>query len=283
LTKQSNIAPTEKQNEDLLLRRFKLMDEFVQDLRQQNIKAGVDSAKGVMKQFIPWSDFVQRKIKYQGWLDTVTNPNKPGKFYTIKDLKRTEDLPEDTISEHEGKSYPYRKLNALYKIKDKRGRLYLLRHEDWYGLDSAGEERMISVNDLDYWVKVNVRKERIPKDPKILVSSIVDNKRLDPLGEKVWLTPYSRERVDEFLTYSIPNEGEEESKAGTRSGTSLILQKEGQHGTTVSYEDFIAEDFDGTLKRANQPAPTFKVDKDFMKRLGSAGENDPNVTAAPYK
>jgi hypothetical protein len=289
LTKQQASAETnpvtdqEKQDRDLLLRRFELMDEFVANLRRENMKAGVDEDKGVMKQFIPWSDdFVQRKIKYQGWLDACTNPNRGNSFYTISDLKRAEKIPLDMISEHEEKIYPYRRLDALYKVKDK-GKLYLLRHETWFGLDLAGEEKSISVNDLDYWVKPSVKYEYIPKDPalpdgqKIRVGSIQNNKRLDPVGERQWLTPYSKEKVDEFLSYG--NISEDESKAAT----ALILSKDG-HKTTVSYQDFVSdEDFDNVYKHSRDPAPAFKVDKDFMKRLGSAGNEDPNVSAAPYK
>jgi hypothetical protein len=264
MTKQTQAAPEEKPTTELLLRRFKLMDEFVENLKQQNIKAGVDVEKNVMKQFVPWSDFVQRKIKYQGWIDSCTNPKKPGKFYTISDLKKAEKIPEDMISDHEDKKYPYRKLDSLYKIKTKDGKLWLMRYESWYGLDSAGEEKNISVNDLDYWVKPNVRYEYVPKDPEnpnglsIRVGIIHDNKRLDPLGDRVYLTPYSKEKVDEFLRYGI---------TGKEEGTTFIIQKEDGHSTTVSYDEFIAEDFDTTFKRINKPEPTGQEESFISKRV----------------
>jgi hypothetical protein len=277
MTKQTQASPEEKPSPELLLRRFKLMDEFVENLKQQNIKAGIDPK--VMKGFVPWSDFVIRKISYQGWIDACTNPRKPGKFYTISDLKKAEKIPEDFISEHEEKKYPYRKLDSLYKIKSKDGKLWLMRYESWYGLDSAGEEKNISVNDLDYWVKPNVRYEYIPKDPEnpnglsIRVGIINDNKRLDPLGERVYLTPYSLEKVDEYLRYGSINK--EEPKAGT----TLILQKEDGHSTTVSYDEFIADDFDNTFKRINTAAPTFK---DFYKDLTSMADKETAKKEDPY-
>jgi hypothetical protein len=50
MTKQAPEEPEEKQTIDLLLRRYKIMDEIVEKLRQENIKAGVEDNDNVMKQ-----------------------------------------------------------------------------------------------------------------------------------------------------------------------------------------------------------------------------------------
>jgi hypothetical protein len=44
MTNKQTHAPTEeKPSAELLRRRFKLMDEFVESIRKDNVKAGVDS------------------------------------------------------------------------------------------------------------------------------------------------------------------------------------------------------------------------------------------------
>jgi hypothetical protein len=148
-----------------------------------------------------------------------------------------------------------------------------MRYESWYGLDSAGEEIMKSVNDLDFYTLPSVRYEYVPKDPKnpngpsIRVGSIIDNHGLDPLGDRVYITPYSKTLVDQYLRY------------GKEEGTTFILQKEDGHSTTVSYEEFISEDFDTTFKRINKPEPTFK---DFYKDLTNMAEKDKTKKEDPY-
>jgi hypothetical protein len=200
MTKQANEEHEEKQTIDLLLRRYKIMDELVEKVKQDNIRAGVEDNPNVMKQFLPWTDFVQRRIKYNGWISAVTNP-KNGKFNDVKYLRRRELIEEDQAVEHESKTYPYRKLDSLYRIKTPDGKQYLMRLEGWYGLDMNGEEKRISVNEIDFYVKPTVRYDRIPKDPKepngpsIRVGSIVPNNGGDAVGEKVYLTPYSIEKV----------------------------------------------------------------------------------------
>src|SRR5215208_833644 len=154
---QSHAAPEEKekekQNQELLFRRFKLMDDIVDSVRKANINAGLDSK--VMNSFIDRPEPFKKK-KYQLWISAVTNPKKPGKFWQISDLKAADLIPEEEENEHEGKTYPYRRLNSLMKVKTSDGKLFLQRHEMWYGLTKAGQELSISVNDLDYIVKPKV-------------------------------------------------------------------------------------------------------------------------------
>ena len=45
-----------------------------------------------------------KRKNYLNWLAKVTN-KKTGRFNQIKDLKARELIPEDEISEHEGKTY----------------------------------------------------------------------------------------------------------------------------------------------------------------------------------
>ena len=61
------------------------------------------------------------------------------------------DVPESRLAQLEGKEYPYRKLDSIMKVKTADGKLWIHRHETWYGLTKAGKELHTSVNNLDYW------------------------------------------------------------------------------------------------------------------------------------
>jgi hypothetical protein len=113
--------------------------------------------------YIHYSREPAEKKNYLNWLKAVTNPKKSGfVFNQIADLKARDLIPEDEISEHEVKTYPYRRLDSLFKVKTTDCKLWLMRFETWFGLDPAGQEKHISVNDLDYYRKPVVTYERIP-------------------------------------------------------------------------------------------------------------------------
>jgi|SRR5918999_2234149 ribonucleotide reductase beta subunit family protein with ferritin-like domain len=100
--KQTHAPPEEKPSVELLLRRFKLMDEFVADVRKKNIEAGLDPK--LMGYYIHWrGDETMQRKKYDYWLSKVTN-KKTGKFNQVADLKARELIPEDEISEHLNRS-----------------------------------------------------------------------------------------------------------------------------------------------------------------------------------
>lgn len=218
------------------------------------------------------------KRPYDRWIAAVTNPKKPGKFWQIADLKAAEHIPQDEENEHEGKTYPYRRLNSLMKVKIADGNLWLRRHETWFGLTKAGQEFSISVNNLDYYVKPAVTWEYIPKDPQnkegpsIRVGSIKTYYNVEQPGQpRTYLTPYSKEKVDEFLTYAagpLDNHG---------NGTSLVLIKEGvTNPVGATYEQFISEeDFDTLFENIRKPAPEFKdFLNDMKKQAKKAAEAD---------
>ena len=70
MTKQAHAAPEEKPSTELLLRRFKLMDEIVADVRKANIEAGLDPK--YMGYYIHWrGDETMEKKKYLNWLGKV--------------------------------------------------------------------------------------------------------------------------------------------------------------------------------------------------------------------
>jgi hypothetical protein len=93
------------------------MDEIVEEVRKKNIEAGLDPK--YMGYYIHWRvDETMEKKRYVYWLSKVTN-KRTGRFNQVADLKARELIPEDEENENEGKTYPYRKLNSLMKVKTK--------------------------------------------------------------------------------------------------------------------------------------------------------------------
>jgi hypothetical protein len=237
------------------------MESVVDKVRKANIDAGVDPK--VMKSFIKWEEPFMKK-HYREWLSAVTNP-RTGKFWQIQKLIDEGIIPED--EEYEPREYPYRKLNSLMKVSH-NGQLFIQRNEMWTGLTKAGQEFSISVNDLDYYVKPTVTYEYTPKDPSIpdgpsirvgIIKGWASGNEPYP-GNRIYLTPYSKERVDECLKYAT-TEGDP---------TSLLLVKPGINPCSVTYEQFISEeDFDSTFERIRRPVPTFN---DFFRDLKTKEE-----------
>ena len=215
------------------------MDEIVAEVRKKNVESGLDPK--LMSYYIIYdSDDTPEKKKYLNWIAKVTN-KKTGKFNQVADLKARELIPEEELSEHEGKTYPYRRLDSLTKVKTYDGNLWLLRQETWFGLDAAGQEQHTSVVDLVYYKKPAVPRE--PDGPSIRVGKIITHMvyTAEQPGPKTYLTPYSKELADQFLKYGSP-------KDNHGNGTALILEKENvSHPVSATYEQFLSEDFDGTF------------------------------------
>jgi hypothetical protein len=77
MTKQQQATAGEKPTVDLLRRRFKLMDEYIESIRKDNINAGVDSK--YLGSLIQWrgDEFIERKI-VENVIAKATDKKKPG-------------------------------------------------------------------------------------------------------------------------------------------------------------------------------------------------------------
>jgi hypothetical protein len=273
MTKQTIATPEEKPTPELLLRRFKLMQQFIDKVKQTNLDAGLD--RKYASYYLDYPEPFE-KTRYEKWLAAVTNPKRPGKFWQIADLKAADLIPEDEENENEGKTYPYRRLSSLIKIKNKDG-IWLQRMEQWVGLTSEGQEKTCPVVDLDYYVKPPLEYQRIPKDPTnkngptIRVGFIRPQAfSVEQPGQtRVYITPYSKEKVDEFLKYAA-------GPINQRDGTSLALIKEGVNPVSATYEQFTSdEDFDTLFDSIRRPAPEFKdFLNDMKKQAKKAAEAD---------
>jgi hypothetical protein len=273
MTKQTTATPEEKPTVDLLRRRFKLQDEYVQSIRKDNIDSGVDSK--YLDSLVQWrgDEFIERK-RVEMFIAQATDKKRPGHWWQIADLKNRGFVPEDETSEYENKKYPFRKVSSIAKVKTPDGRLFLRRFETWFGLDVNGQEIHRSFDFLDYISKPHIEYDRIPVNPqdpqgptaRVKIVRNPDNHENNLVRE--YITPWSKEKFDEVLSYSVNDEG---------TGPSFILVHP-RHTNPVSatYEQMLAEDFDSTFENIRRPAPDFKdiFTNEMKKRAKQAAEDE---------
>ena len=115
---------------ELLIRRFKKMDSIVENARAMNRRNGLEES--LQDQYIQYDgDLIQRR-KYNKWLGGVRS-NQNNHFWQMATLKMAE-LISDEPSPLDEKTYPYRVLHHLYRVKTPKGPEFLWRKEYWHGL-----------------------------------------------------------------------------------------------------------------------------------------------------
>jgi hypothetical protein len=213
--------PSEDDYPELLLRRFKKMDSIVENARAMNRRNRLEES--LQDNYIQYDrDFIQRR-KYNKWLEAVRSPQN-GHFYQTAILKMA-GLISDEPSSLDGKTYPYRVLHQLYRVKTPKGPEFLWRKEYWYGLDSSNQEYAISVPDLDFYthpkivsLDVDATADDIPtkrtvvthqrdqdsnsKGRKIRINKISTSRKFtgsDPTGDRIWTLPFSEEAVRDAI------------------------------------------------------------------------------------
>jgi hypothetical protein len=269
---------------ELLLRRFKKMDSIVEAARAMNKKNGLEEK--LQDQYIQYDgDFVQRQ-KYNKWLGAVRS-DQNGHFWQIATLKMA-GLISDEPSPLDGKTYPYRMLNHLYRVKTPKGPEFLWRKEYWTGLDSSGQEYAISVPDIDYYVHPTIvssdidsitdetpRKRRDQDSntsgKKIRINKISTNRMFtgaDPTGERIWTLPFSEAAVRDAIAYA------KGPFSDPYDGCSLAFLKLNSSGTSnpISIEDlesFLISDFDAYWDARHSPQPQIKIDYNQLAKISA--------------
>jgi hypothetical protein len=271
MTNNKQQPQEEIQDSKLLLRRFELMEDCVNQVRKTNLDNGLDLKR--MDNFIQWEAPFKRK-QYDKWLKATTNP-KTGKFYTLSGLREAGVISEEEEEQFEEKTYPHRKLYQLHRVKTPSGEEYLQRLEQWIGLSRVGGVVTVSVNDIDYWVRPKVTYSYEPEDPQnregkqIRVGSIRgDHFGQDPpaSGSRIYLTRYSPKKAQELLANKVGEIGD------VNHGTGLTLIKvNAPNPIGVTLNEFLAPSFDEIWEHKSQPAPVIHIDsKALMKDIMSA-------------
>jgi hypothetical protein len=115
------VAPEEREiiTPDTILRRFKLYNDIISKLRQQNLENGLDAKRN--NAFVPQTKLKQQEI-YEKFIQQTTNI-KTGKWHTIHSLQEAGIISDLDIQQFETTEIPYVRLNRLTRVKRSKRRL----------------------------------------------------------------------------------------------------------------------------------------------------------------
>jgi hypothetical protein len=115
------VAPEEREiiTPDTILRRFKLYNDIISKLRQQNLENGLDAKRN--NAFVPQTKLKQQEI-YEKFIQQTTNI-KTGKRHTIHSLQEAGIISDLDIQQFETTEIPYVRLNRLTRVKRSKRRL----------------------------------------------------------------------------------------------------------------------------------------------------------------
>jgi hypothetical protein len=254
---------------DTILKRFKLYNDIVSNLRQQNLENGLDAKRNNV--FVPQTKLKQQEI-YEKFIKQTTNP-KTGQWYTIHSLQEAGIISDLDIQQFETTDIPYVRLNRLTRVKSPNGKEWLERMFTIYALTREGNIISKVIQDSDFYHKPIVTHEYVPEDPQnkdgkqIHVSILREGEwPLEPAGSKVQLMEFSADKVHQILR-DIPPAGD---FSDLYNGCSLTFVKIGEthNATTVKTLAEFLEPFDVVWHKHMDPSSVAQVDvKELVTEL----------------
>jgi hypothetical protein len=146
--------------EDLLLKRFRIVESLIEEARKFNRDHGIDEATS--KANVVFNK-TNRQKKYERWLRQCVNPDT-NQFYDMEFLKAKK-LVANIPSPYDGIQYPRREMFNLSRRKESTGE-YLDRKETWYALDIKGKEISLYVETLDNHMDLQIQYPRLENPDK---------------------------------------------------------------------------------------------------------------------
>jgi hypothetical protein len=172
MTNKQPAAEKEKENEkenekevitpDTLLRRFKLYNDIISKLRQQNLENGLDVKRNNV--FVPQTKLKQQEY-YEKFIQQTTNP-KTGHWHTIHSLQEAGVISDLDIQQFETTDIPYVRLNRLTCVRSPVGKEWLERMFTIYALTREGNIISEVIQDSDFYHKPIITHEYVPEDPQ---------------------------------------------------------------------------------------------------------------------
>lgn len=189
-------------------------------------------------------------IAKQNWQQKVTNPNT-GTFYRISDL------PIEWRRNKEDRPYPIKQANQLIRVKTADGREWLKSKQQWYSIDSQGNEIMESFSDLEQWDKPEFQYGMRPVDKK----NPNGPKEYGVIGvkdfKKQFDLPFNQQNLKALYKMRPAEEP---------ASVALIISKLGYDGNPLGhpyqiekYEDFANRPFDELYDYMS--TPKYKLDR----------------------
>lgn len=283
--------------EDLLLKRYRIVESVIEEARKFNRDHGVDD--DISRANIIFTK-TNRQKEYERFLKQCVNPST-NKFYTMEYLKAKQ-MVSGIDSPYDGRQYPRREMFQLYRRKEQSGE-YLMRREMWYGLNVEGQELNIYVETLDDHRDLQIQyvKEENPnqirymgKDDdvpgygktiaKVRNTNIIYTDQEE--GTLVYDTPFSEQAVMEAVKNArgAINDHNNGCSLGFIDGTSGS-----KNSATITSIERFCQPFDKVWEEIRQP-PKDKIDvKDLIKQLkdeellGKSKDEADKLGKEPYK
>ena len=199
--------------ENMLLKRFRIVESVIEEARKFNQEHGIDEQTSKANVVFTKTN---RQKKYERWLKQVRNPDT-GRFYTMEFLKAKQ-LVAGLDSPYDGIQYPRREMFQLYRIKQ-QSKEYLMRREMWYGLGVDGKEFGIYVETLDDHRELQITYSKLEQsnqtrymgDDDVIpgygktIAQVRNTNRMytdQEEGTLVHDTPFSEAAVEEAVKYA---------------------------------------------------------------------------------
>jgi hypothetical protein len=277
MTKQQQAAAQSELTfyEDLLLKRYRIVESVIEEARKFNSDHGIDDATS--KANAVFTKTNQQK-KFERFLKQCVNPTT-NKFYTMEFLKAKQ-IVSGIDSQYDGRQYPRREMFQLYRIKEQSGE-YLMRREMWYGLNVEGKELSMYVETLDDHRELQIEYVKEENHNQVRYMGVDDDvpgygKTIAKVrntnmiytdqeeGKLVYDTIFSQEAVDEALKHARGKINDHNN--GLSLGFIDGISGSKNSATIPSIERFLEEPFDKVFQETIRPKD--KVDiKDLVKQL----------------
>lgn len=266
---------------DTIMYRFKLYNQFIDKVRQQNLEAGLDVKRN--NDFVSQNKLVKQGV-YEEFIQKTVNA-KNNTWFTLTSLQAAGVISDLDIEQFPSRDYPYFRLNRITRIKDSRGE-WLQFIYTVYALTKERNATNRVISDGDFYYKPSVTYRYVPEDPinpdgKQIHVGIVNGAGFgdEPTGGvKVQLTPYSKEKVLQTIQ-AIPPIG---PYADRYNGCGLNFIKEGEASKAISVtslDELMTDNFDDVWnnyrgKNANAKVDVKELVAELSKQSISKGDHN---------
>ena len=188
----------------------------------------------------------------------VKNPNTD-EFFQLEDLRALGAVPTDFRKDEKPKRYPFKKVDAIIRIKKADGSEWLKSRQTWIGPDRLGNDIPKAFVDPEMYDNPVFRNQSKPVNPKDILSK-TERKAISVTYEQELTLPFTSENLEQlYSTCSNPAD---------RKTIFLVIKNEGTDQSPRSitnHEDFKNRPFDELWEWA--ATPRFSLDRSVKDQL----------------
>ena len=102
---------------DSILHRFKLYNDYISKIRQQNLESGLDVKRN--NDYVSQNKLVKQGV-YEEFIQKTVNA-KNNTWFTLNSLQAAGVISDLDIEQFPSRDYPYLRMNRISRIKDSKG------------------------------------------------------------------------------------------------------------------------------------------------------------------